>query len=87
MRQRWRRTVRVISSIPLFLLSIFLFYAIGYIFRSEVLPTLQSGTLSIATSTMILNRVWDGNELYVLLSAYAALACGFAYAGFRLIRG
>ena len=31
-------------------------------------------------------RVWDGNEFYLLLWAYAVLACGFAYGGIRLLR-
>lgn len=80
------RVVRIICSIPLFLFSIFLIYVIIYIVRDDVLPALQHGSLSIATSTMILNRVWDGNELYLLLAAYAALACGGAYGGIRLLR-
>ena len=80
------RIGRVVSSIALFLLSLFLVYVVFYIVRTDVLPALQSGTLSIETSTMILNRVWDGNELYLLLSAYVVLACGFAYGGVRLLR-
>ena len=86
MRPHLGRVVRVASSITLFLLSIFLLFAIFYIARTEVLPALQNGTLAIETSTMILNRVWDGNELYLLLWAYAVLACGFAYGGIRLLR-
>lgn len=81
-----RRIVRVLSSIPLFLLSIFLIYVIVHIFRTDVLPALKSGTLSIETNTMILNRVWEGNELYLLLLAYAVLSCVFAWGGIRLLR-
>jgi hypothetical protein len=35
---------------------------------------------------MILNRVWEGNEIYVLLTTYILLACVFAYGAIRIIK-
>ena len=44
--------------------------------RSEVLPALSAGSFNIQTDARILNRVWEGNELYWLLAAYMAIAVG-----------
>ena len=50
---------------------------------SEVLPAVATGTLDVDTSTMILNRVWQGNEIYVLLAAYLLIAGVAAFGAFR----
>lgn len=50
---------------------------------SEVLPAVATGTLDVATSTMILNRVWQGNEIYVLLAAYLLVAGVAAFGAYR----
>jgi hypothetical protein len=41
--------------------------------QSEVMPALAAGSFNIQTNSMILNRVWEGNELYWLLALHAAL--------------
>jgi hypothetical protein len=41
--------------------------------QSEVIPALVAGSFTIQTDSMILNRVWRGNELYWLLAAYTTL--------------
>ena len=41
--------------------------------QSEVIPALVAGSFTIQTDSMILNRVWEGNELYWLLAAHATL--------------
>jgi hypothetical protein len=41
--------------------------------QSEVIPALAAGSFSIRTNSMILGRVWEGNELYWLLTAHAIL--------------
>jgi hypothetical protein len=41
--------------------------------RAEVMPALAAGSFNIQTNSMILNRVWEGNELYWLLAAHATL--------------
>ncbi len=81
-----RKAVTVIASIPLFLLSIFFIYVISYLIGSDIVPALEQGTLSVDTNTMILDRVWEGNEIYLLILAYAVLAVAFAYGGYRLLR-
>ncbi len=61
-------------------------YFAFYIARSEVLPAVRSGSLNVETSTMVLNILWEGNEIYVLLAAYLLLAGAFAYGAIRLFR-
>lgn len=63
--------------ISVLLLSICAFFVaiIAYLVDSEVSPALENGSLNVETSTMILNRVWEGNEIYVLLAVYTLLAC------------
>jgi hypothetical protein len=48
--------------------------------QSEVLPALAAGSFDIQTNSMILNRVWEGNELYWLLAAHATLVLVLAVA-------
>jgi hypothetical protein len=48
--------------------------------QSEVLPALAAGSFNIQTNSMILNRVWEGNELYWLLAAHATLVLALAVA-------
>lgn len=59
--------------------------------RSEVIPAVAAGSFNIQTSSMILNRVWEGNELYWLLAAHATLvlvlALVFARAARFAVRG
>ena len=59
-------------------------YFAFYIARSVILPAAQSGSLSVESSTMILNILWEGNEIYMLLTAYILLASVFAYGAVRL---
>jgi hypothetical protein len=54
--------------------------------QSEVMPALAAGSFKIQTSSMILNRVWEGNELYWLLAAHATLVLVLAVAFTRLAR-
>ncbi len=79
------RVLSAIASIPLFLISIFFVYIIAYIIGAEIVPAVRRGTLSVDTNTMILDRIWEGNEIYLLLAAYAVLACAFAWGGYRLL--
>jgi hypothetical protein len=48
--------------------------------QSEVVPALNAGSFDIQTNSMILNRVWVGNELYWLIAAHAALVLVLAVA-------
>ena len=70
--------------IVLFSLCVSFGYFAFYIARSEVLPAVRTGTLNVETSIRVLNILWEGNEIYVLLAAYLLLACAFAYAAIRL---
>jgi len=72
--------------IVLFSTSIFFVAIVVYLISSEVSPAIKKGSLNVETSTMILNRVWEGNEIYVLLAAYILLACAFAYGAIRIVK-
>ena len=73
-------------SISLLLLCLFFVFFAGYQVKSEVLPAIANGTFAIDTETIVLNHVWKGNEIYVLIAAYALLAIVFAYGGIRLAK-
>jgi len=66
-------------------------FVIVSLVQSEVVPALAAGSFNIQTSSMILNRVWEGNELYWLLAAHATLvvilAVAFALSVRFAIRG
>ena len=73
-------------STSIMLLSVGAFFAaiVAYLFSIEVLPAIKNGSLNVETSSMILNVLWEGNEIYALLAAYALLAGGFAYGALRV---
>lgn len=85
------RVLYGLSSIVLVLISAFFLFIVAYLVSSEVMPVARQGSLNVETSTMILNRVWKGNEIYLLLAAYLMLACvstwGAIRTGTKAIRG
>lgn len=81
-----KKLLHGIAGIALLSLCAFFVLIVLYVAQSEILPALREGTFDIETRIMILNIVWDGNELYVLLAAYLLLAAGFAYGAFRAFR-
>ena len=72
------------ASIMLLAVSVFFVATVADLVSIEVLPALKSGSLNVETSSMILNIMWEGNEIYALLVAYTLLAGGFAYGAFRV---
>jgi hypothetical protein len=48
-------------------------WVIVQLVEAEVMPALEAGSFNIRTNSMILNRVWEGNELYWLIGAHALL--------------
>jgi hypothetical protein len=68
-----KRVLAALASIAS--LALMVVFAIGIVslVQSEVLPALVAGSFRIQTNSMVLNRVWKGNELYWLLAAYTAL--------------
>jgi hypothetical protein len=81
--------VRVASGVigvALSCLGVFFAATVIYLAWSEVVPALRQGSLSVATTSMILNIVWEGNEIYLLLLAYLAMAGGLTYGAIRCFR-
>lgn len=66
--------------------SVFLVVVVIYLGSSEVLPAIRKGSLNVETSTMILSRWWNGNEIYAVLTAYILLACALAYGAIRVLK-
>jgi hypothetical protein len=86
-----KRVLAACASIALLAWMAFHATVIVSLVQSEVVPALAAGSFNIQTSSMILNRVWEGNELYWLLAGHAMLVlllavCLFRSAGFA-IRG
>lgn len=75
-----------VVGIALACVSAFFGSIVFYIARLEVWPAIQKGTLNVETSSMVLNVLWDGNEIYLLLLGYLLLAAGFAIAAFRVFK-
>jgi hypothetical protein len=67
-------------------ISVFFVVIVAYLVSSEVSPAIKNGSLNVETSTMILNRVWEGNEIYILLATYTLLASSFAYGAIRTVK-
>lgn len=68
-----KRVFAAFASIVLLAWVGFHIFVIVHLVQSEVVPALSAGSFNIRTSSMILNRVWEGNELYWLLAAHAML--------------
>jgi hypothetical protein len=74
-----RRVLAALISIGLLAWIAFHAMVIVSLVRSEVIPALSAGSFNIQTNSMILNRVWEGNELYWLLAAHATLILVLAF--------
>ena len=81
-----KRIVSAIVSVMLLAAGIFFVVIVGYLTSTEVMPAIQQGSLNVTTSTMILNRVWEGNEIYQILAVYTVLAVVLIYLGIRIGR-
>ena len=81
-----KKSLLILSGIAFLGLGAFFAMIVGWLFAVEVWPVIRQGSLSIESSTRILNILWEGNELYVLLAAYTLLAGGLTYAAVQTIR-
>jgi hypothetical protein len=81
LRKLWNATAGTV----LLLISVFDAAIITMLVRSEVMPAIRAGSLNVQSSTMILNIVWDGNEIYILLAFYLLLAVLLAWGAIRLL--
>ncbi len=64
-----------------------LLYAAFWVAYRGIWPQWRDSGWSLSDSNMILNRVWQGNQLYLLLLLYAGLGLGAAACGLRVWRG
>lgn len=75
-----------LAALLLLSISLFFVWIIAELFSSEVWPSVKKGSLNVETNSMILNRAWEGNELYWLLAAYLLVACLCAYGAVRFAK-
>jgi hypothetical protein len=81
-----KRVLAAVVSIVLLAWIAFHVMVIAHLVQSEVMPALAAGSFNIQTSSRILNRVWEGNELYWLLAAHATLVLILAVVFARVAR-
>jgi hypothetical protein len=79
-----KRLLAALVSVALLAWLAFHAWVIVHLVQSEVMPALAAGSFNIRTSSMILNRVWEGNELYWLIAAHATLVAILAIVITRL---
>ena len=75
-----------IAGVALISVSAFFLWVISFLVSSEVMPAVRDGSFNVETSTMILNIVWEGNQIYILLAAYLLLAGACMYGAIRFFR-
>lgn len=63
------------------LFGLFLLYFAYRVLAEEVWPRFRELSWSVSGSTMILNRVWEGNEIYILVALYAGIGLGLVAGG------
>ena len=69
-----KRALAGFAAIALLAWMAFHAWVIVQLVGAEVMPALEAGSFNIQTNSMILNRVWEGNELYWLIAAHATVA-------------
>ena len=75
-----------IVGIVLFAVSLFFVYVVAYLVSTEILPAVERGSFSVESSTMILNILWEGNEIYIVLTVYVLLAVACGYGAIRALK-
>lgn len=91
-----KRLLAAFVSVALLAWLAFHAWIIVHLVQAEVIPALAAGTFNIRTNSTILNRVWEGNELYWFIAAHAMLVAilaivitqvaGFAIRGGQRLR-
>ena len=66
--------------------SVFFAWVSSYVVSTEVMPAIRDGSFNVETSTMILNIVWEGNQIYLLLSAYVFVGIVSGVGAFRSLK-
>ena len=74
-----KRVLASLASIALLAWLSFHAWVIVHLVQAEVMPALEAGSFNIQTNSTILNRVWEGNELYWLIAAHATLVMILAF--------
>ena len=75
-----------LAGILLFSISLFFLFIVAYLVSTEVVPAMEQDSFSVNGNVMILNILWEGNEIYIVLTAYTLLAGAFAWGAIRTLK-
>jgi len=75
-----------LAGILLFSLSLFFLFIVAYLVSTEVFPAMEHDSFSVKSNVMILNILWEGNEVYIVLTAYSLLAGASGWGAIRALK-
>ena len=75
-----------LAGILLFSLSLFFLFIVAYLVSTEVVPAMEHDSFSVKSNVMILNILWEGNEIYIVLTTYTLLAGAFGWGAIRCLK-
>ncbi len=83
----WLPILRRLLALVMVSTGLGLLYAAFWVAYRSIWPQWRASGWSLLDRSMILNRVWQGNQLYLVVLLYAGLGLGAAVWGVRVWRG
>ena len=83
----WHSILRRLLALVMISTGLALLYAALWVVCTGIWPQWGESGWSLSDGSMILNRVWRGNQLYILVLLYGAIGLGAAVWGLRVWRG
>jgi hypothetical protein len=84
---KWLPILRRLLALVMVSTGLGLLYAALWVAYRSILPQWRDSGWSLSDRSMILNRVWQGNQLYLLVLLYAGLGLAVVVWGVRVWRG
>ena len=78
--------LKILLSLMFLASSATFFYFTALILVDDILPAIRSGSLTVESTSTILNHDWVRNEIYLLAGIYLAAATGLLTAAILLAR-
>ena len=75
------RMLRKVGVLLMILVGIVLLYSASWIVAKGIWPEVLESGWSLSGSSMILNHVWKGNELYIPVTLYIVIGLGLVVGG------
>ena len=83
---KWLPILRRLLALVMVSTGLGLLYAGLWVFYTGIWPQWRTSGWSLLDRSMILNRVWQGNQLYLLVLLYAGLGLAASVWGLRVWR-